>query len=440
MLTSPSPVPSRRALRHLLADRSGASAIVIALSLTSLMGFAGLAVDANVWYSDKQAVQTVADAAAYSAAVDYMANSSVSHAQSTAKAVAAQAGLTDGTGGVTVTINAPPLSGTHTATTGAIEVVVRKSEPVWFSGLFLSSTSVAARAVGVAGTTGGSTAIGPYCMQALAGTGNSVNISNGVSISLTACGLQVASSSSSALSVVGGSTLTAKNLNVVGSYATNNGGNVNATNYTHATNVTDPYANRTVPSRSTCVASSPVTSGQYASGGVATLNPGTYCGLSIGNGMTVNLNPGVYVIDGSSGGTFSQQGGTTINATGGVTIVLTGSNGNYATANIANGATLNLTAPTTGATAGMAFFQDPQAPTSGSDIVAGGASMNITGAIYFPHQQVTFNNGSSTGSSCTQLIAYTLVFAGGVNLGNNCGSAGVSGIGATSGSSTQLVE
>ena len=48
----------------------------------------------------------------------------------------------------------------------------------------------------------------------------------------------------------------------------------------------------------------------------------------------------------------------------GVTIVLTGSSGNYATVTIGNGASVTLSAPTSGATAGIVFFGDRNAPWS----------------------------------------------------------------------------
>ena len=110
--------------------------------------------------------------------------------------------------------------------------------------------------------------------------------------------------------------------------------------------------------------------------------------------------------------------------TAGVTIVLTGSGGNYATVTIGNGANVNLSAPTTGTTAGIAFFGDNRDPwssqTNQQQAFGGGATMNITGAIYFPSTQVNFNNGITNPSGCTQLIAGTINFQGGAYFRNNC--------------------
>ena len=120
------------------------------------------------------------------------------------------------------------------------------------------------------------------------------------------------------------------------------------------------------------------------------------------------------------------SGGSTFNATGGVTIVLTSSTGsNYATADISGGTYVNITAPASGPTAGLAFFQDRNAPSNGTDSFSGGATQNITGAIYFPNQDVNYSGGTATGGSqCTQLIAYTMTFSGGSTFNNNCAGVG----------------
>jgi Flp pilus assembly protein TadG len=436
----------RRGIRHphgLLRDESGATAVVFGLCMTALMGFAGMAIDVGLWYADRRAVQGAADSAAYSAAIDSFDGDSSTVATSTAQAVAAGYGFTNGSGGVTVTVNNPPKSGSYTTNANGFEVIITKSESLFFSSLFIKSASVSARAVGVAGMVAGN---GKYCVEALdTSTGVTVSASNGITVNLTACGMQVNGPGSGALTVIGGANISAATLSVVGNIATNNGGSttVSGTKTTGAPAIADPYANVATPTAGTCA----YNNASYTSGGPITINPGTYCnGLSVSNGVTVNMNPGVYII---SGGVFSQQGGTTINATGGVTIVLTGSGTNYATVNIANGAYLNLTAPSTGATAGLAIMQDRNAPTSTggavnctsycSNAIAGGAAFNVIGALYFPTQFVGWSNGTSNTSKCTQLIAYDIQFTGGTDFSNNCTNTGVLGIG-VSNAATALVE
>ncbi len=434
----------RSTVYRLVRDETGVTAVVIGLSMTALMGFAGLAVDAGSWYSDKRTAQGAVDSAAYSAAVDYATGDSATGVTAAAKAIAAQYGLTDGSRGVTVTVNQPPSSGSHTATAGAVEVIVHKAESLFLASLYMNSAAITARAVAVAGSGGG--AIGPYCVLALDTTpATSVataafDITNGANLDLSACGVQVNATGPDSLVMSGGAKLTAKTVSVGGNYSITNGASmtVTGTTTTSAPSVADPYASVTMPTAGGCSQ----TNATYGGGGTFTISPGTYCnGLNIANGATVTMNPGVYVINGNdaSGNGFDLQGGATVNATSGVTIVLTGSGSNYANMNIANGTTLNLTAPTSGATAGMAFFQDRNTPSSRTETFAGGSSAKIVGALYFPSQFVSFSNGSSNNGSCTQLIANRINYTGGSKFGNNCSGTGVKGIGAAATAPT-LVE
>lgn len=59
-----------RAARALRRCQSGNLTIITALTFTILVGFAGLAVDAPSWYSDKRQMQTAADAAAMAGAYE----------------------------------------------------------------------------------------------------------------------------------------------------------------------------------------------------------------------------------------------------------------------------------------------------------------------------------------------------------------------------------
>ncbi len=183
--------------------------------------------------------------------------------------------------------------------------------------------------------------------------------------------------------------------------------------------------------------------------GSATIGPATaggvyvLCsGLSVsGTGTNLTLNPGIYIID---GGSFNVSGTSTVTGSG-VTIILTGSGSSYGTVNISGGTTTSITAPTTGATAGIAFYGDRSGPTTNTSSFSGGTTQNITGAIYFPTQKVDYSGGSTTASAskCTQLIGYQLSFSGSTNFENNCTGVGVSSIGGSAGGGstvTQLLE
>jgi hypothetical protein len=115
-----------------------------------------------------------------------------------------------------------------------------------------------------------------------------------------------------------------------------------------------------------------------------TLNAGYYqYGLNFnGSGYTVTLNPGVYYFDGGI-----NVGGVTLNGSG-VTIYM--ANGQL---NMNSASTINLTAPTSGATAGLVIWQ-PSTNTSDMNLDSASNS-SWGGAVYVPNGQLTLNGGSS---------------------------------------------
>ena len=155
--------------------------------------------------------------------------------------------------------------------------------------------------------------------------------------------------------------------------------------------------------------------------------PGTYCSISVStNNGNLTLTPGGnYII---KGGSFSVGGGATLTGLG-VTIVLTGSGANYATVNLQGGSTVTLTAPTTGTTGGMAFFQDRNAPASGINNFNGGTGQSITGALYFPKQTVKFGGGTTANITCIEIVARVVTITGNATLKLDCTGTGVLSIG-----------
>jgi Flp pilus assembly protein TadG len=133
-------------IRKLGPDRSGAVAVLFALSATVLIGCAALGAEVALWYIDKRTAQNAADTAAYSALIAYHAGDTAAFAE-TAKAVAAQYGFIDAQEGVSVAVNQPPQSGPYSSNPAAIEVIISVPEVPLFSKLFLAAPTVVARAV-----------------------------------------------------------------------------------------------------------------------------------------------------------------------------------------------------------------------------------------------------------------------------------------------------
>jgi hypothetical protein len=89
---------------------------------------------------------------------------------------------------------------------------------------------------------------------------------------------------------------------------------------------------------------------------------------------------------------------------------LTGTNSTYDSVAIQNGASVTFSAPTSGTYLGVLFFQDRSITSSQNAVVTGGATMNLTGSLYFPTTDVSYSNGTSTTAYNTAIVANELSF------------------------------
>lgn len=420
-------------LEALATDRSGASALITGLTLTAVMGFAAFGVDGAMAYNTRRAAQNAADSAAFSAAVSAAAGAG--DAAQEARTVASSYGFTNGADGAAVTVNQPPLSGSQKGNAQAVEVIVSHPMVRFLSGVLGAKASIiSARAVAVVG------GVGDGCVIALDPTQSQTVLLNGQpQIKLQGCSLYVNSSSSSGLYLNGSANLTAKTVNLVGSnYFYNGQATVTATVMTRQSAISDPYANVPVPAYSGCNKSSQtiVNSGDTITFHPPTSAPYVFCnGLTVNSSARVTFDPGIYIID---RGSLIFNGGAIIRGTG-VTFVLTSSTGSgYASLTVNGGADVNLTAPTSGPTAGLVFYQDRRAPSGVDDILNGGVTQVYRGALYFPNQRVLVNGGAAvTSDTCTELIAARVEFNGNSNYAMNCQGMPIRSVG---GSTTALVE
>jgi Flp pilus assembly protein TadG len=432
-------LPSFRSLNRAVAafaqDRSGAATLTLALTFTLLVGFAALGTEVAEWYSIRRTMQGAADSAAYSAATAKWNGAPSAAYTSEAKSVTASYGFTDQVADAVITVNSPPVTGSHTTDANAVEVLISRPQPLQLARMFLSGPpTLNTRAVATMNPSGNA------CVMALdRGNVTDVSDSGNTTLNLPGCNLYINSPSASALTMSGQATINANSAFISGNYTTSGQARLNTTSGTHtgAAPANDPYADVSIPSYSGCNQNNYSLSGNKTD----SFTPGSsgimvFCnGFSLSGGSSVTLSPGTYIID---RGSFSISGNSSISGSG-VTIILTSSTGsNYATASVSGGSTVNITAPTSGPLAGLAFFQDRNAPQSGSDSFSGGTTQNITGALYFPNQGLTFSGGTATGGAiCTQLVALTITFNGNANFNNNCQGTGVRAAG---GSFIQLVE
>jgi len=420
-------------LRRLRRDRSGATAIMMAVMSTVLLGFTGAGIDIAMWETAKRHMQGAADQAAYSASVAAAGGSAgsscatgvaVGRACIAGKGVTAQMGFVDGQAGVTVAVNNPPTQGSYTTNNNAWEVKISKPQQMWLANLFLSSQPTAsARAVAMqSGSSVCMLITDPSASGALALSGNP-------NITTPNCSISVNSSSSSAVTSNGNGSITSNALRIVGSspgYNFSGSSHMYAPVTTGVSVMADPYASRTIPSY-TLLPCTPVP--PIPSQGIVPLVPGRYCNTTINGGQaTLTLTPGIYYLDRVN---LSNNGGTIncplcIAGTAGVTIILTSSTGsNWSTVSFSGNATIDLTAPPAGPTAGMVFFQDRNTPyqTSTNANLGGGSGQKFTGALYFPSVGLNYGGNAST-QYCAQLIARTVTFQGDSSFRSDCGTVG----------------
>ena len=416
--------------------------MLVAFGAPVLITALAIGIEVSSWTVTQQRLQRTADMAAIAAAQAYTNNPSAQVAANTGAYVAE-------INGAVGSASRPPAWNANTntvsdnmitvaMTTGiksssdkAFVATVRKSIPLLFSSIVLGGANQTLTATATAEIAKSQN--GKYCLLATDPNSSDIgiNVNNGASIDTSQCGVQVNSayvgSSSAALTVIGGAKLQATNVSIVGNYAVNNGGTltVTGTTTTGAAAGSNPYANITPPTAATCPTAEPTS---LTTSGPVTISPGTFCGgLTTGNNAQVTMNPGVYIM---YNGSFTVGSGSV--TANGVTIYLTGSTaGNIGTATIGNGNPFTIVAPTTGATAGIAILQDPRVAPTATNNFNGGTSMSITGALDFS-SVVDFSNGSTNNSTCTQVIAYQILFVGGAKFGNNCSGTGTSGIGASS--------
>ncbi|RUW53559.1 hypothetical protein EOA32_09040 [Mesorhizobium sp. M1A.F.Ca.ET.072.01.1.1] len=394
--------------RRLRRGESGNVATIFALTLPIVVGGAGLGVETSYWYYSSLKLQATADAAAYAGALEKIQGSD----NATITAAATQSATDNGLGNGTITVHTPPTSGPNTAKK-AVEVILNQNLDRMFTSIF-TQTKVPEQARAVALITDASKA----CVLALNQSASQAALFSGsTSVKLTGCSVMSNSSAADAIKVQGSAGLQADCLISVGGVSLNNPVTTTCKSpLTQALPASDPFSS--LPAPSTSGSCQNVNSGKSTQ----TIQPGTYC-----NGMNLNGNVAL------SSGTYVVQGNLKINAgavitcaapcTNGVTIYMTGSN----TISMNGNATVTLSAPTSGTYSGVLFYGD-RTGNAAQSTFNGTATSSLTGAIYFPKQQVNYLGNFSGANGCTQVVADTIQWSGNSTINQNCSSLGLQDI------------
>lgn len=366
---------------------------LIALSLAVLMGFGGMGIDVGYWEYNQREQQNAADAAAVGGAQQliYSGCGQQTAAQTAAYADSSDNGFTNGTNGVTVTVQNPPTSGPFSGNTCAVQAQVLSSNvPTFLTrvlGFNVMAETTQATAEVVYNNNG--------CIYMLDPSQNT-NFNNS-DVVAPKCSIWMDGSAN-----LHGATVDAAAIGEANYAGSNNGGTFSGASPTQILPVADPC-----PEIAACASltnnpppTSPCT-GTYA--GTGTLSPGCYNNLSL-NKATVTLQPD------SNGDPFVFEG--TLNAnqatiTGtGVTIYMAAG----ASANFNKATSLTLSAPTTGPYAGISYYQ---VKGNSNAVNLNASTTNVGGMIYAPSAQLNYNGSSGQ---------YTVIVAAYANLNLSSGS------------------
>jgi hypothetical protein len=377
------------------------------ISAVALLACVGLVIDSGYLQLVKSRLQLAADAAAIGGAVERKQNGP-SHVTDAARSDAALNGFTDGQNSVSVTVNNPPLSGSYSADSTAVEVLASQDVPALFmSVLGFIQVTVRARAVARLGS-------GPNCLYTLdPAASGAFSISGGATLAVN-CGVMVDSTNSTALTASGGATVTATSIAIGGGYQSSGGASLSPAPATHYAIENDPLSYLTVPPVGSCFQT-----GWSASAGITrNITPGVYCGgISISGGSTVTLAAGTYIL---LGGGLSVSGGSKLSGSGVTFFNTYGTGHSYGAVSLAGGTTIQLSAPTTGTYAGILFYQDPTIASPVQSSFSGGVSTQLEGALYFPTSALAYSGGAA--SQYTIIVSKTVSFSGGSTLNSNYAS------------------
>jgi hypothetical protein len=389
----------------LAAMAPGQVIVLICVSLVAIMGMIAVVTDFSFLQDQRNMMQTAADSAAMAGSEELNYGDQVA----AGRADAASNGYTNGVGSVTVAINNPPSTGPNASNSEYVEAIVTKPELTYFLRVLgVSTITVSARAVAYEGS-------GPNCIYVLDPSAPSALSASGSASIQSGCGVLVDSSASNGLALSGSASITAPTIGVVGGYTASGSSSFTPTPKTGVIAASDPLTYLQAPTVASCAHTNLSLSNPGTSGAYYQLYPGTYCGgITISNGF-VNFNAGTYVL---AGGGLTASGGPLMTGTG-ITFYNTTGTGGYKGITLTGGSTSNFSAPTSGALAGILFFQDRSLPASDpGSTISGSSTSTFDGALYFKTTTLTYS-GSSSLDGYSIVVAYDVAISGSSKLGTN---------------------
>jgi Flp pilus assembly protein TadG len=388
----------------------GVAVVYIAIILTVLIGVVGLACDTAYVFLSAHQLQNAADSAALSGAEELGFDPSQAVTNAVNNAVlnrAAQASVQLATSDVTIgNYNRSTAIFTAGGTpSNAVKVVARRtsSSPggavnLFFAPIFgITSSNVSRQAIAMTTPiSDGLIVLNKTASPAIQFTGSG---NPKAKIDITGGGVQVDSSSSSAIQWNGNPDLIADTLSIVGNDTAVSGSFFpSGTPTLNAPYVPDPLASLPAPSK-----------GTTQNGTTSPLQPGYYpSGLP--SGKNIVLAGGIYYVDGG----MSLKGNDSLTCTAGCMIYLhTGG------ISMGGNSSISLTPLASGTYAGITIYED-RSNTSAISL-QGGPGATSSGRFYFPSAQV--NIAGNPDSTSNQIICDTLTVQGSGQLNVNYNTA-----------------
>lgn len=462
---------ARTKSRQLACDERG-SVLTFMVVVPVLAGVVALGVETGQLYRVKRQMQSAADAAAIAGAMDRISGKTTTEIVASARYEAQRNGFADGVSSVSVTVNSPPTSGSNINTTGAVEVIVTKSQSFslgavltsWLGGTS-SAFTMRARAVAAQGTYTSTTTSYEGCIVALttaAEQGVSLTSFNNFTSDCSILSNGTATSINSSASIYMGSfntaTLGSGQVWTRGSFYKTAYNQANITSLTNQTSsAVDPYATggtKALGNPQSMFTSCTYTNYSASSLSSLTLSPGWYCGgLSLSSISNVYFTKGTYFVANGDLYMASINNVSCSDCTNGegITFVLTTWNANNAYiggVHITSENTVTLSAPnaTAGTNttrypfgSGVLFYQDRNATVgtmASTSKIFTLSSLNVarlSGAIYFPNNRIDISNLNNAGTGtdgCTVWVGRYIKFSSyNNNYSAGCASLGTSPVG-----------
>jgi len=422
-----------KAFSKLWNNDRGNMIVIAAAALPLLVGSAGLATDTIQWALWKRQIQRAADSAAIAGVYDRVEHKGAT--TNTPTAITHDLSLNQHSG-ITLQSGYPAVSYPANAAgqQNQVRVTLAVRKELSFSSMFLAAAPLiqaTAQAAAVQNS-------GDFCVLSLQHNSKTgIQATGNASITMD-CGMMTNSTATNAAAGQGSSSVTATTIAAAGGIQQSSNWTVGSYQ-PYSPQLDDPYEDLDPKAADhdfdKCPSSgnAPSLTINNGNSGLSVSGGACYSSLSIQSNRTLTLKDGIYVID---GGSVNIQG--TLNLTNAALLLTnrsTSATATVGTIDMNSSGQINATEPSATISpkwAGMSIYQDRRAvdnsPTgniqaNSPNKINGNSTNKITGVIYFPSQQVTYNGNGTGSATCTQFVAKRIYWSGNSGLNNftkNC--------------------